>query len=552
MAELFGWELKKKKGDKATSFVAPSDEEGTLDIAGGAGFFGQYLSYDKAARNDYELIRKYRQTSENPECDQAIEDIINEAITADETDISVAVNLDWVPLSMSIKKKIDDEFKEVLTLLQWKKKGHDIFRRWYIDGRIYFHKMIDEKSPRKGITEVRFIDPKFIKKIREIEKDKVQGGVEIVKTTKEWYIYNEAGVYPALPAIGGSTNMQAQGLKISADAIAYVPSGLYNPTTNQVYSLLQKAIKPTNQLRMIEDAVVIYRIARAPERRIFYIDVGNLPKPKAEAYMKEIMAKYRNKVVYDSNTGEIMDDRNQMSMLEDFWLPRREGGRGTDVTTLSGGQNLGELEDIKYFQKKLYKSLNIPISRLESEGGFNLGKSTEITRDEIKFSKFIQRLRKKFGELFQDLLKTQLILKGIITDEDWNHVKEFIVYDFKDDNHFQELKEIEILNERLTALQAINDYVGTYYSVEYVRRYVLRQSDTEIEAIDKQIEQEKKDDVMDDDAGLDPGRPIGSNMPEPEMPAGNGAAMPGQEPTVPGGVEGQADADQEYSGPETA
>ena len=548
MAELFGWELKKKKGDKAQSFVAPSDEEGTLDIAGGAGFFGQYLSYDKAARNDYELIRKYRQTSENPECDQAIEDIINEAITADETDISVAVNLDWVPLSMSIKKKIDDEFKEVLTLLQWKKKGHDIFRRWYIDGRIYFHKMIDEKSPRKGITEVRFIDPKFIKKVREIEKDKVQGGIEIVKSTKEWYIYNEAGVYPALPAIGGSTNMQAQGLKISADAIAYVPSGLYNPTTNQVYSLLQKAIKPTNQLRMIEDAVVIYRIARAPERRIFYIDVGNLPKPKAEAYMKEIMAKYRNKVVYDSNTGEIMDDRNQMSMLEDFWLPRREGGRGTDVTTLSGGQNLGELEDIKYFQKKLYKSLNIPISRLESEGGFNLGKSTEITRDEIKFSKFIQRLRKKFGELFQDMLKTQLILKGIITDEDWNKVKEFIVYDFKDDNHFQELKEIEILNERLTALTTINDYVGTYYSVEYVRRYVLRQSDTEIEEIDKQIKQEKKDDVMDDDAGLDPGRPVGSNMPEPEAPPmnGNGAA------TVPGGDKGQADADQEYSGPETA
>jgi len=551
MAELFGWEVKKKESDKAKSFVAPSDEEGTLDIAGGAGFFGQYLSYDKAARNDYDLVRKYRQTSENPECDQAIEDIINEAITADETDISVAVNLDWVPLSMSIKKKMDEEFKEVLTLLQWKKKGHDIFRRWYIDGRIFFHKLIDEKSPRKGITEVRYIDPKFIKKIREIEKDKLQGGAEVVKSVKEWYVYNEAGVYPALPAIGGTSNMQAQGLRISPDAIAYVPSGLYNPTTNQVYSLLQKAIKPTNQLRMIEDAVVIYRIARAPERRIFYIDVGNLPKPKAEAYMKDVMSRYRNKVVYDSSTGEIMDDRNQMSMLEDFWLPRREGGRGTDVGTLGGGQNLGELEDIKYFQKKLYKSLNIPISRLESEGGFNMGKSTEITRDEIKFSKFIQRLRKKFSELFQDMLKTQLILKGIMTDEDWTKVKEFIVYDFKDDNHFQELKEIEILNERLTALQAVNDYVGTYYSVEYVRRYVLRQSDTEIEEIDKQIEQEKKDDVMDDDAGLDPGRPIGSNMPEPEMPPGNGA-MPGQEPTVPGGDEGQADADQEYSGPEAA
>ena len=553
MAELFGWEVKKKESDKAKSFVAPSDEEGTLDIAGGAGFFGQYLSYDKAARNDYDLVRKYRQTSENPECDQAIEDIINEAITADETDISVAVNLDWVPLSMSIKKKIDEEFKEVLTLLQWKKKGHDIFRRWYIDGRIFYHKLVDEKSPRKGITEVRYIDPKYIKKIREVEKEKGQGGVEIIKAVKEWYIYNAAGVYPSLPAIGGSSNSQAQGLKISPDAIAYVPSGLYNPTTNQVYSLLQKAIKPTNQLRMIEDAVVIYRISRAPERRIFYIDVGNLPKPKAEAYMKDVMSRYRNKIVYDSNTGEVMDDRNQMSMLEDFWLPRREGGRGTDVSTLSGGQNLGELEDIKYFQKKLYKSLNIPISRLESEGGFNLGKSTEITRDEIKFSKFIQRLRKKFAELFQDMLKTQLILKGIMKPEDWDHIKEYMVYDFKDDNHFQELKEIEILNERMTALQAINDYVGTYYSVEYVRRYVLRQSDTEIEEIDKQIEREKKDDIMDDDAGLDPGRPIGSNMPEPEMPPmnGNGAAVPGQPPTVPGGVEGQSDRDQEYSGPES-
>jgi len=553
MAELFGWEVKKKEGDKAKSFVAPSDEEGTLDIAGGAGFFGQYLSYDKAARNDYDLVRKYRQTSENPECDQAIEDIINEAITADETDISVAVNLDWVPLSMSIKRKIDEEFKEVLTLLQWKKKGHDIFRRWYIDGRIFYHKLVDEKSPRKGITEVRYIDPKFIKKIREVEKEKVQNGVEVIKSVKEWYVYNEAGVYPSLPAIGGSTNSQAQGLQISPDAIAYVPSGLYNPTTNQVYSLLQKAIKPTNQLRMIEDAVVIYRIARAPERRIFYIDVGNLPKPKAEAYMKDVMSRYRNKVVYDSNTGEVMDDRNQMSMLEDFWLPRREGGRGTDVSTLSGGQNLGELEDIKYFQKKLYKSLNIPISRLESEGGFNMGKSTEITRDEIKFSKFIQRLRKKFSELFQDMLKTQLVLKGILKPEDWDHIKEYMVYDFKDDNHFQELKEIEILNERMTALQAINDYVGTYYSVEYVRRYVLRQSDTEIEEIDKQIEQEKKDDIMGDDAGLQPGMAIGTNVPEPEMPPmnGNGAAMPGEPPTVPGGVEGQSDRDQEYSGPES-
>ena len=540
MAELFGWEVKKKEASKAKSFVAPSDEEGTLDIAGGAGFFGQYLSYDKAARNDYDLIRKYRQTSENPECDQAIEDIINEAITADETEISVAVNLDWVPLSMSIKKKMDQEFKEILTLLQWKKQAHNIFRRWYIDGRIYYHKLIDEKQTRKGITEIRYIDPKFIKKIREVQKDKGKNGAEIIKDVREWYIYNEAGVYPTLPAIGG-TQSQQQGLRISPDAIAYVTAGLYNPTTNQVYSLLQKAIKPTNQLRMIEDAVVIYRIARAPERRIFYIDVGNLPKPKAEAYMKDVMSRYRNKIVYDSSTGEVMDDRNQMSMLEDFWLPRREGGRGTDVSTLAGGANLGELEDIKYFQKKLYKSLNIPISRLESEGGFNMGKSTEITRDEIKFAKFIQRLRKKFSELFQDLLKTQLILKGIITPEDWDHIKEFIIYDFQNDNHFQELKEMEILQERLALLQVVNDYVGTYYSTEYVRRYVLRQSDTEIEEIDRQIEDERNKGVMDPEAGIDPGMPVGSNMPmepPPEM--------------APGGDEGQADDDQEYSDAEVA
>ena len=540
MAELFGWEVKKKEASKAKSFVAPSDEEGTLDIAGGAGFFGQYLSYDKAARNDYDLIRKYRQTSENPECDQAIEDIINEAITADETEISVAVNLDWVPLSMSIKKKMDQEFKEILTLLQWKKQAHNIFRRWYIDGRIYYHKLIDEKQTRKGITEIRYIDPKFIKKIREVQRDKGKNGAEIIKDVREWYIYNEAGVYPTLPAIGG-TQSQQQGLRISPDAIAYVTSGLYNPTTNQVYSLLQKAIKPTNQLRMIEDAVVIYRIARAPERRIFYIDVGNLPKPKAEAYMKDVMSRYRNKIVYDSSTGEVMDDRNQMSMLEDFWLPRREGGRGTDVSTLAGGANLGELEDIKYFQKKLYKSLNIPISRLESEAGFNMGKSTEITRDEIKFAKFIQRLRKKFSELFQDLLKTQLILKGIITPEDWDHIKEFIIYDFQNDNHFQELKEMEILQERLALLQVVNDYVGTYYSTEYVRRYVLRQSDTEIEEIDRQIEDERNKGVMDPEAGIDPGMPVGSNMPmepPPEM--------------APGGDEGQADDDQEYSDAEFA
>ena len=549
MAELFGYEIKRKKeSDKAKSFVAPSDEEGTLDIAGGAGFFGQYLSYDKAARNEYDLIRKYRTTAENPECDQAIEDIINEAIIADELDLSVKLNLDWVPLSMGIKKKMVEEFNEILTLLQWKKKGHDIFRRWYVDGRIFYHKLIDESSKRKGITEVRYIDPKFIKKVREVNKVKQPNQPALVKQVKEWFLYNETGVYPVM---GTSTSGQGgEGIRISPDAIVYVTSGIYNATTNQVYGHLQKAIKPTNQLRMIEDSVVIYRISRAPERRIFYIDVGNLPKPKAEAYLKDVMTRYRNKLVYDASTGEVKDDRNQMSMLEDFWLPRREGGRGTEITTLGGGQNLGELEDVKYFQKKLYKSLNIPISRLEDAGGgFNLGRSTEITRDEIKFSKFIQRLRKKFGELFQDLLKTQMILKGIITDEDWTTIKEYIIYDFQDDNHFQELKDMEILKERIEALNNVNEFVGTYYSVEYIRRYILRQSDTEIEEIDKQIEDEKKKGVMGDDAGTPPGEPNQGGFAAMD-PYGNGGDT-GQNYTQPGGTEFDSSKDQEYTGPET-
>ena len=545
MAELFGYEVKRKKeSDKAKSFVAPSDQEGTLDIAGGAGFFGQYLSYDKAARNEFDLIRKYRTTAENPECDQAIEDIINEAITADETDISVKINLDWVPVSASIRKKIVEEFDDVLTLLQWKKKGHDIFRRWYIDGRIYYHKLVDESSKRKGITEVRYIDPKFIKKVREIDKTRPNpNSPTLVKQVKEWFMYNESGVYPVFGSATSSGG--GEGIKISPDAIVYVTSGIYNPTTNQVYGHLQKAIKPTNQLRMIEDSVVIYRISRAPERRIFYIDVGNLPKPKAEAYLKDVMTRYRNKLVYDANTGEVKDDRNQMSMLEDFWLPRREGGRGTEITTLGGGQNLGELEDVKYFQKKLYNSLNIPISRLESEGGFNLGRSTEITRDQIKFTKFIQRLRKKFSELFQDLLKTQLILKGIITPEDWDKIREFVIYDFRDDNHFFEMKDLEILGSRLESLQAVNEYVGVYYSVEYVRRYILHQSDTEIEEIDKQINAEKKKGVMDADAGTPPGEPPGGGLAALQPMGGNGGLQPG---TEPGGTEYDSSKDQEYSG----
>ena len=514
MAELFGYELKKKEAAKAKSFVAPSDEEGTLDIAGGAGFFSQYVNLDKVAKNDWDLIRKYRTTSEAPECDQAIEDIINEAVTADETDTSVKLDLDLVPMSASIKKKIILEFQEILRLLDWKYKGHDIFRRWYIDGRIFYHKLVDEKQARKGIAEVRYIDPKFIKKVRVIEKGKDVGKenaneIDLVQKTQEFFIFNDAGVYPGMTSFNGPSVKNAQGLKIAPDAITYVTSGIYNPTTKQVYGYLQKAIKPTNQLRMMEDALVIYRISRAPERRIFYIDVGNLPKPKAEAYLKDVMSRYRNKVVYDGSTGEVKDDRNQMSMLEDFWLPRREGGRGTEITTLPGGQNLGEMQDVTYFQEKLYRSLNIPVSRLMTDSGFNMGRASEITRDEIKFTKFIQRLRKRFSGLFADLLKTQLVLKGILTIEDWDEIRESIIYDFNDDNHFYEMKEGELLKDRVEQLAGVSDYIGTYFSIEWIRKNVLHQTQLEMEEIDRQIDNERKDGKIDPVAGQDMGGPEG-------------------------------------------
>ena len=515
MAELFGYEIKRKKeATKAQSFVAPSDEEGTLDIAGGAGFFSQYVNLDKAAKHDWDLIRKYRTTAESPECDLAVEDIINESITADETDCSVKLDLDQTDLSKSIKNKVNDEFTEILRLLDWKNKGHDIFKRWYIDGRVYYHKMVDEKQSRKGIAEIRYIDPKFIKKVRLVEKDKSNQnqrteGLELIKRVQEFFIYNEAGVYPGLTGISGPGVKNSQGLKVSPDSIAYVTSGIFNPTTKQVYGFLHKAIKPVNQLRMMEDALVIYRISRAPERRIFYIDVGNLPKPKAEAYLKDVMSRYRNKVVYDGSTGEVKDDRNQMSMLEDFWLPRREGGRGTEITTLQGGQNLGEMADVEYFKEKLYRSLNIPQSRLMSDSGFNMGRSAEITRDEIKFTKFIQRIRKRFTGLFQDLLKTQLILKGIMTPEDWDVVKEKIIYNFNDDNHFFELKDAELLKERVEQLTAVSEYVGTYFSVEWIRKNVLKQSPEEIEEIDNQIANERESGQVDPDAGYGVGGPEG-------------------------------------------
>ena len=491
MAELFGFSITrlKKTADPKQSFTQPQADDGTQTIAAG-GYFGQYLDMEGQAKTEQDLIRRYREIALHPECDMAIEDIVNEAIVANELKDAIRLKLDNVPFGNEIKRKIEDEFQEVLRLMNFNTKGHDIFRRWYVDGRVYYHKVIDRESPRKGITELRYIDPRKVKKVREVRKKRPDGptphGLSIIDEYEEYYLYNEKG-------IAGTTS---GGIKIAPDTIAFVPSGLIDQNKNMVLSYLHKAIKPVNQLRMIEDATVIYRIARAPERRIFKIDVGNLPKVKAEQYLRDVMARYRNKLVYDASTGEIRDDRNYMSMLEDFWLPSREGGRGTDISTLPGGQNLGEISDIEYFRSKLYRSLNVPASRLEASQGFNLGRSTEITRDELKFTKFVQRLRKKFTELFNDILRTQLVLKAVIAEEDWHTLKDFVQYDFLQDGHFAELKESEMLMERLRVADSMRDYVGKYFSVEFVRKQVLRQTDRDIADIDKQIKKEIDDGII--------------------------------------------------------
>jgi len=501
MANLLGFQITRSKDNREKpaeakqAFTVASPDDGTTTISAG-GYFGQYLDMEVNAKNDVDLIKRYREIAQHPECDMAVEDIINEVIVSDERDTSVSLSLDKLAISDNIKVKIRDEFEEVMRLLNFDEKGHDIFRRWYVDGRIYFHKVIDPKSPRKGLTELRYIDPRKIKKVREVSKkrDPKGKGVEIIETTAEWFVYNEKGIQPS-----GSN----AGLQISADSICYVTSGVVDQTRNMVMGHLHKAIKPTNQLRMIEDAVVIYRIVRAPERRIFYVDVGNLPKVKAESYLRDVMARYRNKLVYDASTGEIRDDRKHMSMLEDFWLPRREGAKGTEVTTLPGGSNLGEISDIEYFQKKLYQSLNVPISRMESESGFNMGRAAEITRDELKFTKFVQRLRKRFSQVFSDVLKTQLVLKGIITIEDWANIKEHIQYTFLKDGYFAELKNAEILRERIGLANDVSPYVGKYYSVEYVRKNILQQTDEDIFEIDSQIADEIKQGIIAQQEPLD-------------------------------------------------
>ncbi len=527
MAELFGFSITRKGAqDSGDTFTVPTPDDGSIEVAGG-GFFSSVLDTDGRERTELDLIRRYRDIAQQPECDSAVEDIVNEAITSDEFSQSVMVTLDRLPYPEKIKRLIRKEFDSVLSLLEFEQKGHDIFRRWYVDGRIFFHKVIDPKNPKKGVTSLRYIDATKIRKVREVKKEKDQAtGVDKIKKIEEYYIYNEKGLHSA--GYGGSQ----QGIRIADDAITYCPSGVIDQNSGKVLSYLHKAIKPVNQLRMIEDALVIYRISRAPERRIFYIDVGNLPKIKAEQYLKDVMNRYRNKLVYDASTGEIRDDRNHMSMLEDFWLPRREGGRGTEITTLPGGSNLGEIDDIQYFQKKLYRSLNVPISRLESESNFSLGRSTDITRDELKFTKFIQKLRKKFVHLFTDVLKTQLLLKGVISLEDWDMMKEHIQYDFLKDGHFAELKEAELLNDRISTLQNIESYIGTFFSKEYVLKHVLRMNDAEIAEMRDQIASEAEKDPMDGGVPNDggdgiqryPTDPAGMAV-DPEMDAGDRAAL---------------------------
>ena len=482
--KLFGYKIGKEEAEseQIKSFVPSVDEDGSVPISGG-GIYGTYMDLEGQIRSDSDLIKKYREMALQPECDAAIEDIVNESLVFDDSDYPVQVILDKLEQPESIKSKIRDEFYYVMKLLDFNNQGYDIFRRWYIDGRLYYHMMIDEKNPRQGLKEVRYIDPRKIRKVREAkraQKNLATGNLNPVTSFNEYFMYSDKGF-----AKDGN-----QGIKIAADSISYTHSGLTDKDGKVIISHLHKAIKPLNQLRMLEDATVIYRIARAPERRIFYIDVGNLPKMKAEQYLREIMQKYKNKLVYDATTGEIRDDRRYQTMLEDFWLPRREGGKGTEITTLQGGQNLGEIEDVLYFQKKMFKSLNVPVSRLESDNGFSLGRASEITRDELKFGKFVARLRLRFSHLFDKLLETQLLLKGVCTRKEWEQMREEISYDFQSDAHFTELKNVEIMKERLSILSDIDNYVGKYFSVAHIRKHILQQSEDDIKQMNEEMEEE--------------------------------------------------------------
>jgi len=531
MAKLFGFSIEdnEQKSKSIVSPVPPNNEDG-VDHFIQSGFYGQYVDIEGVYRTEYDLIRRYREMALHPECDGAIEDVVNEAIVSDLYDSPVEIELSNLNASDRLKEVIRAEFKYIKEILDFDKKSHEIFRNWYIDGRLFYLKVIDQKNPEAGIQELRYIDPMKIKHVRQEKKtgNDLNGSRNLNLLSRsfgqeqeynfpeieEYFIYTPTPNFPTGTISGGSK----KGVKIAKDSITYCTSGLVDRNKGTILSYLHKAIKALNQLRMIEDSLVIYRLSRAPERRIFYIDVGNLPKVKAEQYLKEVMSRYRNKLVYDANTGEVRDDRKFMSMLEDFWLPRREGGRGTEITTLPGGQNLGELADIEYFQKKLYRALGVPETRIAGGGdGFNLGRSSEILRDELKFSKFVGRLRKRFANLFNDMLRTQLLLKNIVSPKDWEQMSDHIQYDFLYDNHFSELKEAELLTNRLTLATTIEPYIGKYYSTEYVRKKILRQTDSEIIEIDFQIEDEIAKGIL-----PDPNAPVdemGNPLP-PEEEAG--------------------------------
>jgi hypothetical protein len=496
MSQLFGFLINKDGENRGQSPIPPNQDDGAMVAAGG--YFGTYVDIEGVHRNEFDLIKRYRDMALHPECDSAVDEIVNEFVVSDADDSPVEIELSNLDIGVNIKNKIRDEFNYIKKLMRFDKKAHEIIRNWYVDGRIFYHKVVDLDNPKKGILELRYIDSLKIRKVRQQLKDKSKAHEERGTALQydwgdyiDYYIYNPKGFGASLPANSASDFSTANGIKIAADSIATANSGLMDLNKKITLSFLHKAIKSLNQLRMIEDSLVIYRLSRAPERRIFYIDVGNLPKVKAEQYLRDVMARYRNKLVYDASTGEIRDDKKHMSMLEDFWLPRREGGRGTEISTLPGGQNLGELKDVEYFKKKLYNSLNLPPSRLTDDNkGFNLGKTTEVLRDELKFAKFIGRLRKRFSELFHDILKTQLILKGIIAPEDWEDMEEHIQYDFLFDNHFNELKQQELMLQRVNLATQMDPFVGKYFSTEYVRRQVLMQTEKEYKDISKQM---KKD-----------------------------------------------------------
>ena len=544
MSKLFGFSIEDNESlsPGAVSPIPPNNEDG-VDHYASSGFFGSYVDLEGVYKTEFELIKRYREMALHPEVDSAIEDIVNEAIVSDSNDSPVEIELSNLNASDGIKDKIRKEFKYILDLLDFDKKAHEIYRNWYIDGRIYYHKIIDLKNPQEGIQELRYIDAMKMRYIRQEKKKEGDKATELRRLNSfqrnenpmdyefpeldEYFVYNPKVQFPtANPSQTG----QGKGIKMTKDSVVYCTSGLVDRNKGNTLSYLHKSIKALNQLRMIEDSLVIYRLSRAPERRIFYIDVGNLPKVKAEQYLRDVMMRYRNKLVYNADTGEIRDDKKYMAMLEDFWLPRREGGRGTEISTLPGGQNLGEITDIEYFKKKLFRALNVPPSRMDGEGGFNLGRSSEILRDELKFTKFVGRLRKRFSNMFNDMLKTQLILKNIITPEDWERMSEHIQYDFLYDNHFSELKETELMNERLALLQTAEPYVGKYYSQDYVRRKILRQTDVEIIEQDKLIDKEIKAGIIPDPATIDPA----TGLPFAPEGAGGDLGAPVMEPEADG------------------